>query len=103
MVPNLLQHPLKFDSAYAPYRDPDTSVEYTTTWHDQGKETVDYIFYSSAPDDSGDAEEDTERSGTHLKLLGYLKPPAGNYLRKMPNPNSPSDHACLIAEFEMGV
>ncbi|KAJ3052081.1 Protein angel 1 [Rhizophlyctis rosea] len=121
--------PLHLKSVYAPYRDPVNGVPYVTTWHDNGREAVDYIFFGSVGragglarnqdhhqhhhqrfdgdvDDGGgpsgrDSYDQPSKGDPELRVLRYLKPPQGQYLKKMPNPQAPSDHCCLLAEFEL--
>ncbi|KAJ3280196.1 Protein angel 2 [Borealophlyctis nickersoniae] len=88
-------HPFDFNCVYAPHRDPNTNEVYTTTWHDGGKETVDYIYYGCVKR----AWEENSAQRTVLKCLRYLQPPLGSVLRKMPHPQAPSDHVYLMAEF----
>ncbi|KAJ3030668.1 Protein angel 2 [Rhizophlyctis rosea] len=149
------RHRLRLESVYAPYVDPGTGEPYVTTYHDKGRELVDYIFFGKveAPSaaagggggggggvggkngvgDGGEAgkvkdgtveggaegkgkgkgkekgkdkdkekeERDLNGRGPELRLLRYLKPPAGGDLDKMPHRTEPSDHVYIMGEFAL--
>lgn len=79
---NTAKHPLKLQSAYHSVTG---SEPLYTTVHDKYVGTVDYIFYTPS----------------RLKPLHVLLPPPLSTLRDgLPSTEWPSDHVCLVAEFE---
>uniref|UniRef100_A0A1D2ADJ9 Endonuclease/exonuclease/phosphatase domain-containing protein n=1 Tax=Auxenochlorella protothecoides TaxID=3075 RepID=A0A1D2ADJ9_AUXPR len=83
----LLTHPLTLRSAYQAV----TGEEPVwTTCHDGYMGTVDYIFYSLEPN-----------GAPSLEPRGVLLPPVAQSLRSgLPNAHWPSDHVCLVADFD---
>eukprot|EP01025_Chloroclados_australasicus_P065320 TRINITY_DN8908_c1_g2_i1.p1 TRINITY_DN8908_c1_g2~~TRINITY_DN8908_c1_g2_i1.p1 ORF type:complete len:446 (-),score=64.49 TRINITY_DN8908_c1_g2_i1:894-2120(-) len=86
---NIVKHPLKLVSAYKEV----TSREPTyTTSHNRAQCTVDYIWYST--------------TGEEWKLhpQRVLQPPSETLVKDgLPLTEYPSDHICLLADFELRV
>lgn len=97
----IVRHPFELLSVYAPYRDPLTNHPYFTTWHDNDKEIVDYIFFGHLKRQARTLPESIKIPHTKIDCLRYLKPPQEKDTCKMPNSNVPSDHIMLMAEFRL--
>eukprot|EP00887_Chlorella_sp_A99_P001011 scaffold5.g1011.t1 len=84
-------HPLQVCSAYAAVTGSEPPF---TTCHDKFIGTVDYIWFTPhSPGSSGDWS---------MRPLGVLLPPPVQTLRcGLPNHQWPSDHVCLVADFEL--
>ena len=123
-----VHHPFRFQSTYAPHVDR-TGREYVTTWHNSGKQCVDYILIGYPHHDHKvrhetktyslnetsiddhlvqnihyDEEEKEEREkenmvDINIVPLEYLEPVWGPKLKMMPTYDVPSDHCCLMTRF----
>ncbi|XP_030413372.1 protein angel homolog 2 isoform X1 [Gopherus evgoodei] len=101
--PSKLQHHFRLSSVYSHYL-PESGVPEVTTCHSRSAVTVDYIFYSTAKDDSAaqPGVEDTSDGG--LKLLGRLSLLTEQDLwtvNGLPNEHNSSDHLSLLAQFRL--
>ena len=93
-VSSIVQHPLELHSAY---RSVTGAEPLYTTVHDRYVGTVDYIFYTPQAPGAMNTEE-----AAQLRPLRVLRPPPLRTLHHgLPCLSWPSDHVCLLADFEL--
>ncbi|TPX72420.1 hypothetical protein SpCBS45565_g00552 [Spizellomyces sp. 'palustris'] len=99
-----VRHPLELVSVYSPYVDPQTKRPYFTSWHENDKEVMDYIFIGGLRAQARANPGNIKKPSTVLECLRYLKPPTEkDTTGKLPTPRVPSDHVSLVAQFRLRV
>ncbi|KND00913.1 uncharacterized protein SPPG_04013 [Spizellomyces punctatus DAOM BR117] len=99
-----VRHPFELLSVYSPYVDPQTKRPYFTSWHENDKEVMDYIFIGGLRAQARSHPGNIKKPSTVLECLRYLKPPTEKETTgKLPTPRVPSDHVSLVAQFRLKV